>query len=40
MQKEFFNELEKILYEQNLDNKFENFAIFYDDFKSQKFIFN
>ncbi|EAL6293894.1 DUF455 domain-containing protein, partial [Campylobacter coli] len=28
MQKEFFNELEKILYEQNLDNKFENFAIF------------
>ncbi|HEC2776969.1 TPA: DUF455 domain-containing protein, partial [Campylobacter coli] len=27
MQKEFFNELEKILYEQNLDNKFENFAI-------------
>ncbi|BEK36885.1 ferritin-like domain-containing protein [Campylobacter coli] len=40
MQTEFFNRLEKILYEQNIDNKFENFSTFYDDFKSQKLIFN
>ncbi len=40
MQKEFFNELEKILYHQNIEEKLDNFNSFYDDFKSHKFIFN
>lgn len=40
MSYEFFSTLEKILYEQNLEIKFENFNHFYENFKSGKMIFN
>lgn len=40
MKKEFFNDLEKILYEENLEKKFSKFENFYQNFKSEKFVFN
>ncbi|ELE7545591.1 ferritin-like domain-containing protein [Campylobacter jejuni] len=40
MQKEFFQELQDILYEKNITIKFHSFQNFYEDFKSRKFIFN
>lgn len=40
MQKEFFQELQDILYEKNITIKFHSFQNFYEDFKSHKFIFN
>lgn len=40
MKKEFFNTLEKILYNQNLNQKINDFYNFYDDFKSKKIIFD
>ncbi|ARE80206.1 ferritin-like domain-containing protein [Campylobacter helveticus] len=40
MKKEFFTQLEKILYEKNLKLKFELFDDFYENFKKEQFIFN
>ncbi|TKX32051.1 ferritin-like domain-containing protein [Campylobacter estrildidarum] len=40
MQQEFFSSLEKILYEQNIEEKFNQFSHFYDNFKSKKIVFN
>lgn len=40
MQKEFFQELQDILYQKNTMLKFYYFLNFYEDFKSQKLIFN
>ena len=40
MQKEFFTELEKILYENDLKKKFSKFYDFYENFKANKFTFN
>ncbi len=40
MQKEFFQELQDILYEKNITIKFHSFQNFYEDFKSHKFNFN
>lgn len=40
MQKEFFQELQDILYEKNVTIKFHSFQNFYEDFKSHKFNFN
>ncbi|MFQ6341500.1 ferritin-like domain-containing protein [Campylobacter sp. VTCC 70190] len=40
MQKEFFKELENILYHKDIAEKFYNFTNFYEDFKSDNFIFN
>ncbi|TKX30355.1 DUF455 domain-containing protein [Campylobacter sp. MIT 12-5580] len=40
MNKEFFRNLENILYEQDLRLKFETFFDFYDDFKRELFIFD
>ncbi|MBM0637146.1 ferritin-like domain-containing protein [Campylobacter sp. VicNov18] len=40
MQKEFFSELEILLYENNQTRKFHHFQNFYEDFKCQKLIFN
>lgn len=34
MQKEFFQELQDILYEKNITIKFHSFQNFYEDFKS------
>ncbi|HEG8109786.1 TPA: DUF455 domain-containing protein, partial [Campylobacter jejuni] len=39
MQKEFFQELQDILYEKNITIKFHSFQNFYEDFKSHKFNF-
>ncbi len=36
MQKEFFQELQDILYEKNITIKFHSFQNFYEDFKSHK----
>ncbi|HDV7519849.1 TPA: ferritin-like domain-containing protein, partial [Campylobacter jejuni] len=38
--KEFFQELQDILYEKNVTIKFHSFQNFYEDFKSHKFNFN
>ncbi|TQR33783.1 DUF455 domain-containing protein [Campylobacter sp. MIT 99-7217] len=40
MKKEFFENLEKILYAKNLDDKFRDFDDFYENFKTQSFVFN
>jgi len=40
MKKEFFSSLSQILYTENLKEKFENFHNFFEDFKSDKLIFN
>ncbi|MEB2803259.1 ferritin-like domain-containing protein [Campylobacter upsaliensis] len=40
MKKEFFSELEKILYEKNLKLKFELFDNFYEEFQKENLIFN
>lgn len=40
MKKEFFGTLEKILYKENLKEKISTFENFYENFKSEKFIFN
>ncbi|MFB1640031.1 ferritin-like domain-containing protein [Campylobacter sp. MRC_CM3] len=40
MHQEFFFNLEKILYEQNIEEKFNQFSDFYDNFKSKKIVFN
>ncbi|AXP08402.1 DUF455 family protein [Campylobacter hepaticus] len=40
MQKEFFNQLQNILYQKDIKQKIDHFKNFYEDFKSHKFIFN
>ncbi|TKX33072.1 ferritin-like domain-containing protein [Campylobacter aviculae] len=40
MDQEFFSNLEKILYEQDIEKKFSQFSHFYDNFKSGKISFN
>lgn len=40
MKKEFFGALEKILYEEDLREKVSSFEDFYENFKSEKFVFD
>lgn len=40
MKKEFFKNLEIILYEQNINNKFNLFQNFYEDYKNNLFIYD